>query len=240
MASIPQDAAGGRGGGVPFLTNLEAEGKFCHCHPSKFSLSRAAPALGLAPSTQNQRLAHNSTSVTWCDTHQVQDTYDHTIHKQVCPYKASIRSGGLALSVLSTQMNHIRQTDRHAYTSTAGTHPSYQGQSTSTWPYRPKYAGHQPPEDTEQQSEARAGFHGPWPTSGHLRLLALKSWESCCLEHKSEVFCHLWPHITAISSSFWLFSIYVFANTPLGPQEETRQSLTHTCEQFSSLTGGIF
>lgn len=113
-------------GKVPFLTNLESEGKSCHCLPSKFSLSRAAPALGLAPSTLNQRLAHNSTSVTWCD--QVQDTYDHTIHKQVCPYKAGIHSGGLALLVLSTQTNHIRQT--YAYTNTAGTHPSYQGQST--------------------------------------------------------------------------------------------------------------
>lgn len=111
---------------------LDLEGKFCLCHPSMFSLSRAAPALGTAPPTQIQRLPHKSTSVTWCDPHQVQDTCDHTIRKQAFPYTAGIHSGGPALSVLSTQVNHIRQTDRctHAYTNTAGTQPSYQGQST--------------------------------------------------------------------------------------------------------------
>lgn len=79
--------------------------------------------------------------VTWCDLHQVQDTCDHTIHKQAFPYTAGIHSGSPTLSVLSTQVNHIRQTDRHthAYTNTAGTHPSYQGQSTPPLPYHPKY-----------------------------------------------------------------------------------------------------
>lgn len=78
--------------------------------------------------------------VTWCDLHQVQDTCDHTIHKQAFPYTAGIHSGSPILSVLSTQVNHIRQTDTHMHIPTVLAHTlATKARAPPHLPYHPKY-----------------------------------------------------------------------------------------------------